>query len=776
MRSWASYLALGELRVALALMLVVLAIYLSTTVLAFHSIDEVAVFSVARSLVGRGTFDADIIFWVHAPLGVGSVVAHGLDGHTYSIKDVAPSILAAPLVWLAHLAGVSPVRTALFLSPLVSAMTAGLVYLVARSWGYGKAVGVLGGLVYGLATMAWPYAETLFTQPLAALGLLVAIWGGVSAQMCYNWRAALIGGLGLGLAGVSTVPAWISAPVYLLYLVPWESIRDGTWRSTLRQAAYSIIGFGVGAGLFALLQAVYNLARFGSPLATGHYQVGAANIRLGYLGLGSFGQLLSTPRGLVWYAPFVVLVPVGVAMGWRTHRRPLLLAIGQVGAIFLLYSSYATWWAGMCWGPRFLVAVMPALTLLIVPLLDHLVSRSSWWVRILVSGVLLFSAATQLLASAFDYLESEPAISHALHLITPPDGFVVRSPVLTDVSGLPQVRQIVAAQHGQWDILWMSRGHPDWPLMGGLVVVITLATVWLTLALTEKGASRLVGLALIGQVALTVALVVGMLWRYPQGPDEVTGLDELAATLSTQIRPGDGIITLLPYSYLGWIDSYDGTILDIGLVPEAPLSEESTRMLEQAVGWHSRLWMVSEGTVGGDPGNGVELWLTEHGFVGSEAWVGGFRMVPYTFPTHALTLRPMHQGFGDSEIALVGFATEQMITPDEGWLNVWLRWEVITQPTEDYTVFVHVLDEHGMLVTQHDGWPMAGYAPTSIWRPGDLIDDRHSVALPLGLPPGEYQLMAGLYHALSGERLPLADGTGDSALLGVLEIGPEDGG
>jgi hypothetical protein len=52
--------------------------------------------------------------------------------------------------------------------------------------------------------------------------------------------------------------------------------------------------------------------------------------------------------------------------------------------------------------------------------------------------------------------------------------------------------------------------------------------------------------------------------------------------------------------------------------------------------------------------------------------------------------------------------------------------------------------------------------------------DRHGVFLPLELPAGEYQLIAGLYYPVTGDRLPATDDTGapagDSWPVGTVYI------
>jgi hypothetical protein len=108
-------------------------------------------------------------------------------------------------------------------------------------------------------------------------------------------------------------------------------------------------------------------------------------------------------------------------------------------------------------------------------------------------------------------------------------------------------------------------------------------------------------------------------------------------------------------------------------------------------------------------------------------------------------------------------------------LEVTLYWRANKPVSEDYTVFVQLLDSEGHLVTQHDGQPLSGYLPTGDWSPGDVIPDSHRLALPSELPPGCYQLIAGMYILETLERLPVhtaySQSTSDSVALALLDIG-----
>ena len=99
-----------------------------------------------------------------------------------------------------------------------------------------------------------------------------------------------------------------------------------------------------------------------------------------------------------------------------------------------------------------------------------------------------------------------------------------------------------------------------------------------------------------------------------------------------------------------------------------------------------------------------------------------------------------------------------------------LYWRAIASITQDYTVFVHLVDSSGQLAAQADSEPRSGAFPTSAWVAGDVIPDDHVLNLPAGLAPGQYSLHVGLYLAPDGPRLPLRSPAGDTFLLGTLQI------
>jgi hypothetical protein len=102
-------------------------------------------------------------------------------------------------------------------------------------------------------------------------------------------------------------------------------------------------------------------------------------------------------------------------------------------------------------------------------------------------------------------------------------------------------------------------------------------------------------------------------------------------------------------------------------------------------------------------------------------------------------------------------------------LQVTLFWQTHQPVTENYIVFIHLLDEQGQIKAQNDDLPRAGAYPVPWWQPGAVIADVHQLVLPPDLPAGVYQLVVGLYRPENGLRLPLTD-TADNFRLEQIEI------
>ena len=103
---------------------------------------------------------------------------------------------------------------------------------------------------------------------------------------------------------------------------------------------------------------------------------------------------------------------------------------------------------------------------------------------------------------------------------------------------------------------------------------------------------------------------------------------------------------------------------------------------------------------------------------------------------------------------------------------VQLTW-LATGPGEPVSAFVHLVDESGNGLSQHDGPPGGKHTPFPSWIPGLILYSTHNITIPDSLPPGTYRLVAGLYYPEQAhEPLVPANGTSPRLEIGYVEVIP----
>lgn len=113
-------------------------------------------------------------------------------------------------------------------------------------------------------------------------------------------------------------------------------------------------------------------------------------------------------------------------------------------------------------------------------------------------------------------------------------------------------------------------------------------------------------------------------------------------------------------------------------------------------------------------------------------------------------------------------------------VHLTLQWECLALAAESYTVFVHLIDAANHPLVALDYTPLGGAAPTYLWIPKWLPDQRlldpYNLQIPTDLTTGEYYIEVGLYEMTSGRRLHMADNggnlIGDRFILGSLHVQP----
>ena len=355
----------------------------------FHVVDEVSLFAVTESLGQRQEVDTNAIAWTQWVNSPGEVLgAFGPNGEVYSKKGPAPAFLAVPWYALLHLIshadlGIGLLQATLLWNGFVTAATAILLWAVALQVGYGDRSGAGLALLFGLATIAWPYANQFFGEPVSALALLFCFSGMIGWLRHQTFLWALGAGIGAAVA-LATVTA--HAPLLIVLAIygfgtPWIDIwwsrRTGKPVGNPIDVAHWLRG--VAAFLLPLvivggLLLWYNWVRFGNALDTGyHFDAGEGFTTPLWQGL--WGLLVSPYRGVFWFTP-LFLASVAAWPGFRRRHTAVAYAMAAMSLVLILvYSLWWMWWAGFAWGPRFLVPLAPFWVLWLAPWVQELTGQ-----------------------------------------------------------------------------------------------------------------------------------------------------------------------------------------------------------------------------------------------------------------------------------------------------------------------------------------------------------------------------------------------------------------
>jgi mannosyltransferase len=112
-------------------------------------------------------------------------------------------------------------------------------------------------------------------------------------------------------------------------------------------------------------------------------------------------------------------------------------------------------------------------------------------------------------------------------------------------------------------------------------------------------------------------------------------------------------------------------------------------------------------------------------------------------------------------------------------LNLDLYWLARQKPTQNYTVFAHLVGlaynraTAGPLWAGHDGEPLERGYPTQQWFVNQVVVDRHVLTVEAGAPAGEYELEVGMYLLQTMVRLQVSDDQGhttDRVVLGRFPV------
>lgn len=390
---------------ALALTILLAAFYTFFGNSRIDSVDGETMFQVTRALAEGGRLD--LAPGIVAPVTLISEystdteissTAIGRDGRTYAKYGLGQSLAALPLyylgrAWQAATGYPYAARwAATLLSSLVTAVTAGLLLILARDLGFPQKVGITLALVFGLCSPAWPYTHTFFSEPLVTFCLVLAALAAVRFARRDQARWLALMGAALGFSLLTRINALAALPAFGLYLALTWKARRSPLPVILQQATAALLPFAVGVGLVLL----YNLARFGAISDFGYR---TSNWQTPFF-LGLYGLTLSPGKGLLWFMPPILLGMAGFRSFARQVPREAWLCASLFLGYLLFHSPYTYWEGGWCWGPRLL---LPALPFALLPVGSLLMQSKKQTAKLALALVIILGLFIQVPAVGSNY-------------------------------------------------------------------------------------------------------------------------------------------------------------------------------------------------------------------------------------------------------------------------------------------------------------------------------------------------------------------------------------
>lgn len=270
-------------------------------------------------------------------------------------------------------------------------------------------------VVYGLATVAYPFSSILNGRQIVAVLSLSAFY------LLYRYKRRELGpyilwgvGLLMGWAAITDYPSVLILGGIFLYAFFSAPKKPDLWR---------LIAAALPPGLLA---AWYNYRCFETPLPVGYFysELYADLHYQGFLSLtypkleALYGLTFSPFRGLFYLSPFLLLAVPGCwqMLKARESRPEGLVCLWAAFSFFWFNASSAMWWGGFSVGPAYLVPMVPYLMLPIACLAPVLLKRR--WSTVLLGLLALWSWlmtwAQTIAGQSFPDLTPTPLVSIAL--------------------------------------------------------------------------------------------------------------------------------------------------------------------------------------------------------------------------------------------------------------------------------------------------------------------------------------------------------------------------
>lgn len=318
-------------------------------------------FKVTESIVEHHTFSV--------PEGIG---IKGKDGKNYSWYGIGQSLVSIPLYLLGKFISRSFPNiesnyftefSVSFLNVFIGAGICTFIFIFSLLLGFSKRISFTLSILYGICTFSAVHIRDSYElqTTMFLLGAFLSLYI-YSKKMNKMWLVAT----GI-FAGMSITTRFTSS----ILIVPmvrflWVKFRKEKMWNFLK----ALLLFVFCLVPFCIFYLYYNHLRFGSLLERGYGKIClgtyGSEIPLTNSYLKSlFGIILSPGKGLLFYSPILLLGIVSFRFFYKKDKLVANLFLMTILLYICFYAIFYFWHGSMCWGPRYLLPIVP---LLLIPI------------------------------------------------------------------------------------------------------------------------------------------------------------------------------------------------------------------------------------------------------------------------------------------------------------------------------------------------------------------------------------------------------------------------
>lgn len=313
------------------------------------------------------------------------------DGQYVSLFAPAVSFIAIPGYIIGKFFGASQVGTFAVIA-LFAIFNVLLIRAIAVRLGADKTAATLGALVFIFATPAFTYAVTLYQHHISVFIILLSIY--LLIRWNNFWSLSAIWLLLALSAAVDNPNVIFMAPIGLYAAAKMFIINKEPAKINIRFRKKALVAL-IGALVPIILFLWFNQASHGNPLKLSgtlprvltidesgkpaqkpldlsqEKTPANQNSKKSAIGFfktrnllnGFYIHILSPDRGIIFYAPVILLGLLGFLFLLAKNKTAGNILIATGGAVFLLYSMWGDPWGGWAFGSRYMIPLYAILAI-----------------------------------------------------------------------------------------------------------------------------------------------------------------------------------------------------------------------------------------------------------------------------------------------------------------------------------------------------------------------------------------------------------------------------